>query len=78
MIGRIKHYDRDRGFGFIQTEGGSFFFHATALRSTIDRNSEVEFYLDDDPRTDGGLKAVDIRRVFVVDGEYKVWQQESQ
>ena len=65
--GKIKTLVRDRGFGFIQVEGGSedVFFHSTSLSGVIfDSLSEgqaVEFDLENDPRNPSRKRAGNVR-----------------
>jgi cold shock protein len=56
LKGRIARLVRDRGFGFIQVEGGTeVFFHATAVQDGVfDSMSEggsVEFDMGQDNRS---------------------------
>ena len=65
--GKIKSLVRDRGFGFIQVEGGSadVFFHSTSMAGgTFDNLSEgqqVEFDMDKDPRDSSRTRASNVR-----------------
>jgi cold shock CspA family protein len=63
MTGIIKRFYDAKGFGFVGNEGGEFFFSAADLLDGAAPGDVVEFWLDDDPRQDGKLKAVDVRRV---------------
>lgn len=53
--GKIKSLVKDRGFGFIQGEGGAdiFFHHTSIVGGNLDsltEGQEVEFDLEADPR----------------------------
>ncbi len=61
MIGRVKTYLPEKGFGFVANEGGEWFFHKNQVINQVQRGDEVEFWLDDDPRGPG-LIAVDVKR----------------
>jgi cold shock CspA family protein len=67
MIGKIKFWVRDRGYGFITIEGGmSWFAHCSqVVGDTGDLRSgdEVEFLLDDDPHGRDALVAVGVAKV---------------
>ncbi len=62
MIGTIKNWISERGFGFIWTEAGEFFFHETDVLGEVRRGDPVSFWLDDDERR-GNLRAVEVQRV---------------
>lgn len=68
LQGKVKMFDDDRGFGFIQTDAGSeYFVHRTDLeapgrcnddgRLTLDKNEQVSFEIVDNPRKAGSKKA---------------------
>ena len=65
--GKIKSLVRDRGFGFIQVEGGSadvFFHHTSVVGGNLDSLSEgqeVEFDLEADPRDPRRSRAGNVR-----------------
>lgn len=60
MIGKVKLYKPAEGFGFIGTEAGDYFFHASQVIGTPPtRGDEVNFWLDDS-RTRPGLIAVEV------------------
>jgi CspA family cold shock protein len=65
--GKIKSLVRDRGFGFIQVEGGSsdvFFHHTSVVGGNLDSLSEgesVEFDLEADPREPRRSRANNVR-----------------
>jgi CspA family cold shock protein len=48
MLGKVKWFNAEKGFGFIEREGGDdVFVHFTAIQSegfkTLDEGQEVEF-----------------------------------
>ena len=61
--GKIKMYNEDKGFGFIQPDdgGNDVFFHVTALKEgdEIDRGVAVTFETGVDPKN-GKTKAVSV------------------
>lgn len=65
--GKIKSLVKDRGFGFIQVEGGSadvFFHHTSVVGGDLDSLSEgqtVEFDLESDPRDPRRSRAGNVR-----------------
>jgi cold shock protein len=65
--GKIKSLVKDRGFGFIQVEGGSadVFFHQTSVAGgSLDSLSEgqtVEFDIEPDPRDPRRSRASNVR-----------------
>ncbi len=63
MLGIVARYNPLRGYGFIDCEGGRFFFHKINLFEDVAPGDLVEFWLDDDRRQVGKLKAVDIRKI---------------
>ena len=65
--GVVARIVRDRGFGFIRTEGGSeIFFHASTLPSgvfdSLGEGQLVEFEVETDPRG-RGERATSVRLV---------------
>ena len=66
-VGKIKSLVRDRGFGFIQVDGGSadvFFHHTSVVGGNLDSLSEgqeVEFDLEADPRDPRRSRAGNVR-----------------
>lgn len=67
--GKIKSLVRDRGFGFIQVEGGSadvFFHHTSVSEGNLDsltEGQEVTFDLEADPRDPRRSRAGNVRGV---------------
>jgi cold shock protein len=66
-IGKIKSLVKDRGFGFIQVDGGAadVFFHQTSVTGgsldSLDIGQEVEFDLEADPRDPRRSRAGNVR-----------------
>lgn len=65
MHGKVKRFNRIKGFGFITTDDGQdAFFHFSQLvmdgYKTIDEGAEVEFDLVEGER---GLQAQNIKRI---------------
>ena len=58
--GRVKRYERNSGFGFIDTPEGDLFVHHTALkdREFLLEGQQVEFEVE---QSDRGPRAVDVR-----------------
>ena len=48
MVGIVKWFDQQRGFGFITTPNGDVFIHTKAIREKL-RVQRVLFPGDDDP-----------------------------
>jgi CspA family cold shock protein len=65
--GKIKSLVKDRGFGFIQVEGGSsdiFFHHTSVVGGDLDSLQEgqaVEFDVEADPRDPRRSRASNVR-----------------
>jgi CspA family cold shock protein len=61
--GKIKMFNEDKGFGFIQPDdgGGDVFFHVSALRDgdEITKGKTVNFEIGVDPKS-GKTKAVSV------------------
>ncbi len=65
MTGKVKMFNKEKGYGFIKLEDGKdVFFHYSQLQmegfKTVDDNAEVEFELIE---TDRGLQARNIVRI---------------
>ena len=62
--GTIKKVIADKGFGFIQGEGGDIFFHHTSLDGlaieTLQEGQLVEYSIGDSPK---GPRAENVRAV---------------
>ncbi|HEX5503440.1 MAG TPA: cold-shock protein [Thermomicrobiales bacterium] len=67
--GTIKTIRDDRGFGFIQPDGGTkdVFFHSTSVVGhqfdSLREGQRVEFDIADDPRNPGRLRAENVHLV---------------
>jgi len=64
MNGKVKWFDKLRGYGFVTTEGGEdIFLHITALKDvgilSIDPGAALEFNIR---QTQKGKQVADIRR----------------
>jgi len=62
MTGKVKNFNKEKGYGFIKTEEGKdIFFHYSELKmegfKTVDPNKTVEFEVIE---TEKGLRAVNI------------------
>ena len=63
MKGKVKWFDPQKGYGFIQKEDGQdIFVHMNDLEGgiTLNEGDEVEFEVGEGPK---GPKAVNVRRV---------------
>lgn len=64
MHGKVKKFNKDKGFGFITTDNGDVFFHYSQLVmdgfKTIEENADVEFDLVNGDR---GPQAQNIHKV---------------
>jgi CspA family cold shock protein len=63
--GTVKWFNADKGFGFIQQQGGDdVFVHFSAIQSTgyrtLDEGEKVEFEVQQGPK---GLQAANVRRI---------------
>lgn len=62
MKGKVKFFNRMKGFGFISSDDGKeYFVHESGLQESvsIDENDEVEFDVEDGDR---GPKAVNVKK----------------
>jgi CspA family cold shock protein len=67
VVGTVKWFSPNRGYGFIASEQGQdVFVHISALQAaglqTLDDGQAVEFDVEQDPRGKG-LRAVNVRPV---------------
>ncbi len=64
MQGKVKKFNKEKGFGFITTDNGDVFFHYSQLImegfKTVDEGETVEFDLVEGDR---GPQAHNIKRV---------------
>lgn len=64
MQGKVKKFNKEKGFGFITTDNGDVFFHYSQLLmegfKTVDEGETVEFDLVEGDR---GPQAQNIKRV---------------
>ena len=74
MLGKVKTYREDRGFGFCASEGRSVFFHVSDFedRRIPKVNDVIEFDLGIDPKS-RRMKAMHIR---ILTPEYEYEQKE--
>jgi cold shock CspA family protein len=65
MIGKIRNYNAERGFGFVRLVEAhvDYFFNTRALLDDVAPGDVVEFWLGDNPRRAGELCAVDVKRI---------------
>jgi CspA family cold shock protein len=68
--GRVKRYERNAGYGFIETEQGDLFVHHTALRDRelLLAGQQVEFQVE---QGDRGPRAVNVRVIEEVSPKRK-------
>ncbi len=65
MVGRVKWFNNEKGFGFIEREGGEdVFVHFSAIQGagfkSLDEGQEVEF---DIVKGDRGPQAANVTRI---------------
>ena len=59
--GKVKYFNRERGFGFIATEEGDVFVHYTAIKATINRYLQIDQTVEFTPiTTNKGIQAEDV------------------
>jgi CspA family cold shock protein len=57
LQGKVKFYNKLKGFGFITTNDGDIFVHATGLIDVIQQDDNVTFLTKDGKK---GLNAIDV------------------
>ena len=62
MQGRIRFYNTARGFGFVECEAGSWFFHKREVIGEVTLWDTVEFWLEDSAYPEKPLEAVQVKR----------------
>lgn len=65
--GRVKFFDNKRGYGFIETKDGDYFFHYTEIISdksykSIKNGAKVQFELKDLGRGATAFKVKEIKK----------------
>lgn len=70
LEGRVKFFDNKRGYGFIETEDGDYFFHYSEIISdksykTIENGARVEFEIKDLGRGDTAFNVKEIKRWYM-------------
>jgi len=68
LKGRVKFYNEEKGFGFIQCEGGDFFYHVTNVIGTVKKDDNVTFEPKEGKR---GMNAINVRKAFDVKEDIK-------
>lgn len=67
-VGKVKWFNEHRGYGFIVTEDGDFYFHATGLLNVgeppLKFGEVVSFTLLPSPK---GVRAVNVKRIALTD-----------
>lgn len=66
--GRVKWFDDEKGFGFIeQNVGDDLFVHYSEIQEdgfkTLEEGDEVEFSIEEGSDDDEGPKAVEVRKL---------------
>jgi cold shock CspA family protein len=64
MEGTIARFLEEKFCGFVENEGGRWFFHGSAvLNGPVTKGDAVSFNLTDDARRPGELKAIDLQKL---------------
>ena len=66
MQGRVKCYDSNRGFGFIETVYGDYFVHVTNILSKDNRLSGGDLVTFNPFESKKGLSATNVRKISEV------------
>lgn len=59
LTGKVKFFNKDKGFGFIEAEGGDMFFHITKIIGTVEKDDYVTFEVEQGKK---GLNGVNVRK----------------
>lgn len=57
--GKVKFYDNTRGFGFITTQEGDIFFHATGVKGQVNTADDVTFETSQNKK---GIIAINVKK----------------
>ena len=65
MTGKVKWFNAEKGYGFIEREeGGDVFVHFSAIQAdgfkTLNEGQKVTFSTEPDPKNSDKLRAVDV------------------
>lgn len=65
MQGKVKWFNNQKGFGFIETSDGDIFVHFSAIKSTegfksLKEGEEVTF--DTEKQDDGRIRAINVEK----------------
>lgn len=62
LKGTVKWFNRNRGFGFIKSEGKDYFVHRWDIEanSELEKGDKVSFEAEEAPK---GTKAVKVRKI---------------
>jgi cold shock CspA family protein len=61
--GRVKFYNKDKGYGFIEQSGGDLFFHIENVENKTEPETGQLLKFERVPKNDGREKAVNISLV---------------
>lgn len=75
MEGTIKWYKKDKGYGFITSEGKDYFVHYTALPESADDSIKEQKVTFDVEATERGDQAINVK-FSEEDGEQEDNQEE--
>lgn len=69
MIGKIRNFNTDRGFGFVRLVEArvDYLFLRSSLIDDALPGDTVQFWLEDNPRRAGELCAVDVKKIDFTD-----------
>ena len=68
MKGKVKWFNAEKGFGFIErAEGSDVFVHFSAIQAdgyrTLDEGQKVTFDIEADPKNPNKLRAANVKKV---------------